>query len=213
MTVIAIISIVAAATTSLIPSFLQSNQVTANISNLAGILEEAREAAISSNTYVYVLFSNTLPTNPAGGVATIILESEDGTDALNNFTTSGNINTLSDLMVLHKLQTLPGIKVLTQSQAETLVTSLSLSNVPTLTTAGAPLAGASTALNLSSKIGGITYTFTQGIIFKPDGEALASATTWNDLVEFGVEPSQGAVRDVAVMRLTRLTGKLTVYRQ
>ena len=207
-----IISIVAAATTSLIPSVMQSGQVTANISNLPGILEQAREAAISSNTYVYVLFSNTLPTSPVGGVATIILESEDGTDALNNFTAIGSINSLSDLMVFHKLQPLPGIKLTTSGT----ITSSSTPNIPTLPSvspAGASLAGYPTVLNLTSNVGGITYTFTQGIMFKPDGEAIASATTWNDLVEFGVEPIRQSTKDVAVMRLTRLTGKLTVYRQ
>ncbi len=214
LTVIVVISIMAAASTSLIPSVLQSNQVNANVSNLAGIIEEAREAAMSSNTYVYVLFSNNLPTSPSGGIATIILESEDGTDsnALNNFTVTGSIGSISDLMVLHKLQSLPGIK-LTASGAITSSTTPGISTLPSVSPNGASLAGASTPLNLTSNIAGSTYTFTQGIMFKPDGEAIASATTWNDLVEFGVEPIHQSAKDVAVMRLTRLTGKLTVYRQ
>jgi prepilin-type N-terminal cleavage/methylation domain-containing protein len=211
LTVIAVISILMATSTSFIPSLLKSNQVDANVSTLSGIFEQAREAAISGNTYVYVVFTGPLTTTPAGGLAVAVIESQDGTDALNNFAYSGPINAANDLMLLHKVQGLSAIKLLTQSQTEALVSSLSISSVPSISPAGATMPS---TLNLTLAAGGSSYTFTQGVMFKPDGEALVSTTTWNDLVEFGLQPLQSATAsNVAVMRLTRLTGRLTVYRQ
>ncbi len=68
------------------------------------------------------------------------------------------------------------------------------------------------SMNLTLNAGGTTYTFTQAIEFAPDGEARVS--TWNDFVELGIKSSiNPQSSNVAVMRLTRLTGKYSVYRQ
>ena len=209
LAVIAVISILMATSTSFIPSLFQANQVDANVTTLSGIFEQAREAAISGNTYVYVVFTNTLTTSQAGGIAVATIQSQDGTDALNNFTYSGPINAANDFSMLHKTTGLPGVKLLSQSQTESLVSSLSIANVPTVTPSGATMPS---TLSLTLAAAGTNYTFTQGVMFKPDGEALVSTGTWNDLVEFGMQSVRGAP-DVAVMRLTRLTGRLTVYRQ
>jgi prepilin-type N-terminal cleavage/methylation domain-containing protein len=209
LTIIAIIGILAAASETVVPSFYQSGQLDENVSTLAGIFEHAREAAISGNTYVWVVFTANPPTSfPAGGVGVAVIESQDGTDSLSNFTLGTTasplaINTANDLMVLHKLQTLPGIQV-TASGA------ISLPSLPSLTTAGASL---QSSMDLTLNAGGTTCTFTQGVEFTPDGEVRVSGT-WNDLVEFGVKSSINPQSpNVAVMRLTRLTGRLALYRR
>ena len=204
LAVIAVISILMATSTSFIPSLFQANQVDANVATLSGIFEQAREAAISGNTYVYVVFTGPLTTTPAGGVAVATIQSQDGTDALNNFTFSGPISAANDLAMLHKTTGLPGVKLLSQSQTATLITA----QFPSLSSSGAAMASSST---LTVAAGGVTYTFTQGVMFKPDGE-VASSGTWNDMVEFGLQSLRGSP-DVAVMQLTRLTGKLAVSRQ
>lgn len=209
LAVIAIVSLLAATSSSILPSLMQADQVDANVSALSGILEQAREAALSRNTFVYVLFTGPL-TSPSGGVGVAVVESQDGTDSLNNFSYSGPINASNGLTVVRKLQTLPAIKLLTQAQTESRVTSLSMASVPVLSAPGAALPA---SLNLTLNVGGSPCTFTQGVMFKPDGQVMVSTSAWNSSVEFGIESIRSSSPNIAVMRLTRLTGKLSVYRQ
>jgi prepilin-type N-terminal cleavage/methylation domain-containing protein len=207
LTVLVIISILTATSASVVPSLFRSSQVDANVSNLSGIFEQARETAISSNTYVYVLFTDQLTTSPGGGVGVVTVESQDGTDSLNNFSptlvgtlsSSVSISSVSNLMVLRKMQILPGIQLTSTGSITT------ISNLPT---PGSSLQG---SMNLILTAGGSNYPFTQGVEFTPDGEARVAS--WYDSVGFGIKSSLNSQSpDVVVMELTRLTGRLTVYR-
>jgi len=201
LTVIAIIAIMTTAATSLVPPLFESNQLDKNMTTLSGILEQAREAAISRNTYVWVAFTSNPPSSsPASGVRTVLFESQDGTDVLSNFTNTGTssspllIGSANGLAPLSPLQTLPGIQL----------------SVPTgsLSKGGAFL---QSGMNLTLNVGGIAQKFTQAVMFTPDGEARVAI--WNSLVEVQVQSSlHPQSPNVAVLRLSRLTGRLTVSR-
>ncbi len=207
LTVCAIISIMVAASVSLVSKGFQANQLDTNVTMLSGMFEEAREAAISGNTFVWVAFTpNPSTSTRAGGISAVIFESQDGTDSLANFSNGTTaspiaISTANNLLQLTPVQALPGTQ-LTSSGA------LSFTNLPSLTPASASLQG---SMGLTLNAGGKTVTFTQAVMFAPDGEARIS--TWSNAIEFGIQSSINSQSpNVAVMRLARLTGRLTVYR-
>ena len=176
----------------------------------------ARSTAISGNTYVYVGFTAppVAPANPGDGISVIVFESQDGTDAANGF---GNVTfPANNLQLVGRIQRLPGVKL-----ADVGGTSYT----PAFESQPVSLVGFP-----SSAISNLQWTFTTtqtlnfiyGFEFTPNGEAkvspapIAPATTgaWYDLIEFGLTPAITGQnpKDVAVVRLSRLTGKATVLR-
>jgi prepilin-type N-terminal cleavage/methylation domain-containing protein len=206
LVVLSIIAILAAATVSVIPSLLQGNQLDANVATLSGVLDEAREAAIAGNTYVWVAFANPT-TSLSGGVAVVVFESQDGTDPLNGFsTTFATISSANNFLVINNVVHLPGTQV-TASGALTVASYPTLSRLPTVSPAAASL---QSPLTLTLVQGGTTYTFTQAIEFTPDGES--KVQSWNNWVEMGLKSSLATTsKDAAVFRIAKLTGKVTVY--
>ena len=85
LVVLAILAIMAAIAAPMITSLLRGNQVDSSIVTLTGVMEQAREAAMSGNTYVWVAFT---PTNSiaANGIWVATIQSEDGTESPVNYT-------------------------------------------------------------------------------------------------------------------------------
>ena len=224
LTVLGIIAIMAAIAAPLIPSLLKGDQLDASIGTLSGILEQARETAISSNTYVWVAFTDA-PANAATGTWVATIQSKDGTEAASTSLTSPFLATTplvipaNNLQMLTKIQNLPGVKIVDASSLPASLTATAPSSPSTLFESGATLASGSaqgtvawnvTTLQNAGLPAG-TY-FTRALEFTPNGEAHVP-TVYNSNIQFGFTPSVGASKNAVLFDVARLTGKTTVYRQ
>ncbi|MCE0484848.1 MAG: prepilin-type N-terminal cleavage/methylation domain-containing protein [Methylacidiphilales bacterium] len=228
LVVIAIIVLLTAIAVPVLPSLMKSNQFDANVSTLAGIMEQARETAISNNTFVWVAFNEPSTTSPGNGIWVASIKSADGTDPVTQ--SGGNSGWLTpltipnsnpNLQLLSKIQNLPGIKVVDWDQITAPVknngltpptppTSPTYLQGSTKTTEG-PLGWTVTPAQYTAGYNSTTGIFNQAVEFTPDGEAHVVA--WNSNIQFGmVSSTSSATNNVALLNLSRLTGKLTVYR-
>ena len=219
LVVIAIIAILLGASAALVPSMLHGNQMNSDVTTLQGILEEARETALASNTYVYVGFT-TPAANPTAsapdGVSVIAFESQDGLDVLNNFANSATLPQ-NDLQMLNRIQRLPGVQIV--DVGNVLVTASGYTP-PTANGTPVDLGGLSTSgTTITWKFTTTsTLTFACGFEFCPNGEAKvpvsANPPTWYDEFQFALAPAVKGLngKDVAVIRISRVTGKATIYR-
>jgi prepilin-type N-terminal cleavage/methylation domain-containing protein len=207
LVVICVIAILAAIAAPMIPSLLKANVVDQSVTTLTGVLEQAREEATSRNTYVWVAFTAAPPASlPGDGIWVATFESQDGTDAVNNFTTPMTIPG-ADLQLVNKLQNLPGVKITDVGAAANQVTVVGIPAAGTSLQGGSgttALAWTVTPIKFTEGYNVATSLFTRAVEFTPDGEA--HVVTWNSNIQFGLTPSTGSSTNNAV------TGKLTVYR-
>ena len=229
LVVMAIIAILLGTSAALVPSLLHGNQMNSDVNTLAGILEQARSTAIAGNTYVYVGFSSPAanPTaSPADGMSVIVFESQDGTDtdgtttnANSNFNNVVNFSPAKNVQLIGRVQRLPGIQIQDANKVTfTGFTSEGLNS----------LVGWPTSQNTNlqwSFTTSQTVTFPYGFVFAPNGEARvdfldhtqnppADPVPYYNQFEFGIIPAIAGQNksDVAVIRISRLTGKATFYR-
>jgi prepilin-type N-terminal cleavage/methylation domain-containing protein len=214
LVVIAIIVILLGASAALVPSMLHGNQMNEDVTTLQGILEEARETALASNTYVYVGFTGPNATSPADGMSVIVFESQDGTDAANGF---GNVTfpTTPDVQILNRIQRLPGVQIADVGDAAINYAGLPASNTAPVSLVGWPTSSNSNLQWVFTTTN--TLTFNYGFEFTPNGEAKVTSSptaNWYDEFEFGLKPAIAGQnsKDVAVFRISRVTGKATIYR-
>ena len=213
LTVLAIVSILAATSAQLVPLLFRANQVDVNVVTLSGILEQAREAAVSNDTFVWVAFTGNA-NNTGTWVAT--LQSQDGTDSIAWATTGIAVpGTPTLVQLLNKLQNLPGVTIVDASS----------SALPALLTSQASAVGNATPLfepsgmqwtvtPLQNTSAGPGIYFTHAIEFAPDGEAHVPGTsgTWYSNIQFGLIPTKGVTSNAQLFNVSRVTGKVTVYR-
>jgi prepilin-type N-terminal cleavage/methylation domain-containing protein len=224
LTVLGIIAIMTAIAAPLIPSLLKADQLDSSIGTLSGLLEQARETAISSNTYVWVAFTDA-PANSATGTWVATIQSKDGTEAANTSWTSPFLATTTlpipndNLELLAKIQNLPGVKIVDASSLPTTLTGTAPTSPSTLFESGAMLASGSAqgtvAWDVSSLHNtglGSTVYFTHALEFTPNGEAHVP-TVYNGNIQFGITPAIGTSKNAVLINVARLTGKTTFYRQ
>jgi len=228
LVVILIIAILTAIAVPLIPSLLKANVVDEDVATLSGILEQARETAISRTTYVWVAFTDPPASTPGDGIWVATIQSVDGTEAPINTTvapswaTSVTIPSAAsvNLQMVSKLQNLPGIAITNWLYLPAAVTNLATA-APYNITNPAPLFETNTVSNSKtqwtvssvqfSEGNSATTYFTHVIEFTPNGEA--HVMTWNSNIEFGMIPSTGtSTNNDVLLNLSRFTGKLTVLR-
>jgi len=221
LVVMGIIAILAAIAVPLIPSLLKANVVDSNVATLQGILEQARETAISSSSYVWVAFTDPSTTTPGDGIWVATFQSQDGTESpVNTTLTPAWLTTLTvpsaNLQMVTKPQNLAGMKIVDPNY----------STVPTsLTNLAASAGGVTNPATLFEPTGmqwtvsstqysegnNATTYYTHAVEFTPDGEA--HVQTWTSNIDFVMVPSSGSnTNNDVLMNLSRLTGKLTVYR-
>jgi len=227
LVVIAIITILAAISVPVIGSLMRSNQIDQSVSSLTGILEQARSAATSGNTYVWVAFTTNASSSPSSGIWTATIQSQDGTEgAVNtsasptsNYWTTVTVPGTSNLQLLNKIQNLPGVQMnnvvsggTTPSPWSTFTQTVGGSTPPT-TSITSLSQGLTWSIPSLSSTAGAGMAFTTAIEFTPDGEAHTSASTWYNNIQFGLTPSVGTSTNNSVLiNVGRLTGKTTVYR-
>jgi prepilin-type N-terminal cleavage/methylation domain-containing protein len=211
LVVIAIMAILLGFSSSAVPALLRGDKVSAGISTLNQTLAQARQYAISNNTYVWVLLSppSTSSSTPDQPLRVAVLASLTGTDCLNWQTTP----------VSYPSASAPG----SQMQMVSTITDLhgvSIQNTPGVTLTSTPpssFASLNESMTINIQYAGQTVPFTYAVQFTPMGEALVSSSM-SRYIEFDVYPqhsgsgSPNNSPDQAVLCIAGLTGATTLYR-
>jgi prepilin-type N-terminal cleavage/methylation domain-containing protein len=217
LVVMGIIGVLVAIVVPLIPSIMRSNTMNQNVSTVSGVLEQAREAAVAQNTYVWVAFTTPVSGQPANGIWVATFQSQDGTETgINTSTTSTpnwtNTATIpgTNLQLQSKMKNLPGVQIqATSALADSLST-----NLPTVLPT-------SLQTNLQWNVAPNSLTqgytaadvFSQAIEFTPDGEAHTGSANAYNYIQFGLVPTIGSTTNSAAFSVSKITGHATVYRQ
>jgi Tfp pilus assembly protein FimT len=222
LVVLAIIAIISAIAVPLIPSLLKSDTLDSNVQTLSGILEQARETAISGNTFVWVAFTDPPAGSPRSGSCVAVFQSQDGTDPI-NFTNAlvvpGTVtNTTTSLVMVGRLQTLPGSAIADPSGLPAAIAnlgnSIGVTNPATLTatnSTGLPLQWTVTPYANTEGYSSTNPYFKRAIEFTPDGEAHTLA--WNPNISFGLTNSiSTSTNNLVLVNISRLTGRTTILR-
>lgn len=187
LVVMGIIGVLGSMAVPAVCGLTRSNQMTKNLMILDGICEQARQYAISKNTYVWVVLSSgSLDSIKVGQIASL-----DGTDVLDWTQAPTTVSGTSNLEMVGTPQDLRWVKV-------------ENSNV-----ANAGVAWAS--VNIIGG-GGQQRTYTRAVQFTPTGEARVGATT-SRYIDMAIFQDVGVnAPNKAVLRVAGLTGKTTVQR-
>ena len=214
LAVLGIMAILLALVAPAVPSIFRPNQLNADVATLSGILDQAREAATSGNSFVWVAFADPPAADKANGLWVATIETQDGTESPINTTvmpawlTSVTIPG-PNLAMEMKIDRLPGVQ-LVDAAAGALPSGL-LSKAPTSATPlFEPQQMEWTITSLQNTPQGAGVFFNHAIEYAPNGEA--RVPTWNNNIQFGLVPAVGADTNSALFNISRLTGRLTVYR-
>lgn len=210
LTVIAVMGLLVSMAVPALTSIAMGNQMNQSLIHLSGTLDQARQYAISHNTYVWVALRPHTKEPDGDQLSVAVLASKTGTDPSpwSNYGTVPNaqIDLIARPRTLEKLK-FEEASTFSASQIPGLVgkSPTSLDNTPAnnLATFSIQLPGSSSPVN-----------FDRVIQFTPSGEARVSSGVI-DVIEFGVHPTRGKVADehnVAVLRVNGLTGQTTVFR-
>lgn len=184
-------------------SMSQSSNVNTAISNVAGVLEQARQYAVAQNTYVWVAFH---PQANGASVDVAVLASKNGTDT-NPWGNYGDVPN-ANVDLIGKVRILPMFKF-DEAGVYTTTQIPSLPEIsPQITMANN--SPASTAA-FKIKVNGQSVEFGRAIQFTPSGEARNAATPVN-IIEFALAPTAGTTRNITVFRVNGFTGSTMVYR-
>lgn len=217
LVVIALMGFLAAASVPAMSALNGSGKLNQTVSEVAGILEQARQYAIAQNTYVWVAFYE--DSNAAGGnaITVAVLASKDGTDPTStapnyNFGTIPSAAALVNMIC--PLRTFSQVML----QDAGTITSSTITKLPTMVLDSTNNGLAKNAASFSIKLPGAstTTTFNRYVLFAPSGEARNYASTI-DVLEIGMKPRKGSgspttEKNVAVLRISGLTGLTQVYR-
>ena len=221
LVVLAIMAIIIAISAPFVPGLLKANSMDANINTLAGILEEAREAAAAGNTYIWVAFTDPPASSPSVGTWVATLQSQDGTETgvLNSSSSPPWANSITvpgttpDLALHGKLQNLPGVKIVDASSLSATLTAQAPST--SITTLYEPTGLQWNVTTLATTGMGSGVYFTHAIEFTPSGEAhvpVWSGNPWSSNTQFGLVPATGPKTNSVLFNISRLSGKATAYR-
>lgn len=210
LTVIAVMSVLVSLAAPALSSMAKGSQMTQSLIELSGTLDQARQHAISRNTYVWVALRPN-PDGPNGDeLSMVVLASKSGTDPLpwSNYGTVPN----DEIDLITRPRTFDQMRFeeagkYTKSDIPRLdgKSTTSIANTPSDNTAvfRIKLPGAASLVD-----------FDRVIQFTPTGEARVSSSVI-DVIEFGLHPTRGKTGDasnVAVLRVNGLTGQTAVYR-
>lgn len=202
----AIMALLVAMSVPAVSSLKNSSDLNKNLTIVAGILEEARLRAVSQNTYVWILFSEN-PSGAESGVKVATIASLDGRDVLGWVNAPVNISANgSSLETASKIREMQGVEV--RDWSESFPTVADLQNVsppPSDTKIMAPV-------SITGVAGRPDLKFTRAIQFTPTGEARINAAPAR-FIDFTVVPvTEGRNANQAMLRVSGLTGKATIFR-
>lgn len=207
MIVIALMIILTAISFPAVASLTKSGRINQTVTEVGGLLEQARQYAVAQNTYVWVTFHTQTKDNVDKMYVTVVA-SKDGTDpGIYGTVPSTTFELISKVRTFQHVQ-LKEAGTFTPSE----VTSLPSS--PTVGSANALSLGTPFKIAIPGQTG--SATFAQSIQFTPTGEA-RNAVGPIDVIEFALEPAQTSrasdPNNVAVVRLNGITGQALVYRK
>ena len=196
LVVIAIIGMLAALTVPAVPSILGARGVAKAVEDTSGILELARTEAMARRTYVYVAFLNTNSFGNSeiriGAVASL----DGSTDASTN-----NLRPIAKALKVERTMLTNAIP----AQVSGLISN--------------PAFGMSNATGLPAfTVGNVVFDGAPyGVIFSPNGEALATASSMSFLskVDLGLVATKGTTpqtNDGAAVRYLGGSGNIQVFR-
>lgn len=209
LTVVAVLTTLATLAVPALGSLAKGGGMNSSLIELAGLLSQARQYAVSQNTYVWVALrpNSDQPDDPA--LSVVVLASKDGQDP-SPWSDYGPVPNTT-IALLTKPKTFRQIRM---EEAGTFGAPQigSLASLPAATSANSPASSASFRVPVPGSSS--AQNFTRTIQFLPDGQARVAAGPI-DLVELGLRPMRGATpndHNVAVLRINGLTGQTTVYR-
>jgi prepilin-type N-terminal cleavage/methylation domain-containing protein len=207
LVVLAIMTIITAIGVPSLFSVTNSGKMNESTSDLAGILEQARQYAAAQNTYVWVALQPQTVNN-VDVLNVAVVASNDGTDP----GVYGNVPS-SAFQIVTRIRTFQHLQLKTAGT----FTISQLASLPASPTAGPANNLSSTAtFNIRMPGAGGTTPFTQSIEFTPSGEA-RNTTSPIDFIEIGLEPasttSSPNPSNAAVLRVNGITGLTAVYRE
>lgn len=212
LTVVALLSLLSVAAMPTVSQLGKTGRDSQNLVLVSGALEQAREYAISRNTYTWVAFQK-LKSAPNQPVYMMAFASVDGSKA--GVTTSGTYpvgGASSDLVVIDRLRKLENCALESLLPSNNALTS----KLPPVTSQTF-LAGEESGPTFQvagSSIAGSDTDFPYSIMFTPAGEARVSAALPESVQLIVVPLKGGSVADGAaasVIRIYGLTGRVKVY--
>ncbi len=188
--VITIISLLAFLAGPALSALSRSGNLQGSGTQISDILEQAYTTALARNTYVWVGFSQ-LTTHGGGiAVASVYSAHEDPADL------PGSV------IPLTKTAFFPNLNLATISESL-------ISNADRATTSVSQITDAELT-TFSARVGGAPQTLTYVMEITPSGQVLVSSTRYA-WIEIGLEPLNGNGKDVAVIQMSALTGRVATY--
>ncbi len=213
-----VVSIMALLATASLPSLGglgAAGKTRAALSDMSGLLEQARQYAVAQGTYVWVVFRADTDAQGQDRLSVAVLASRDGTDPNSDPSSAYDYGTVPG----------PSLDLISKVRA---FSRLQLHDAGTFTSsdlaslAGMPTAGTANDLSRAATFGvrlpgdASASSFTKSIQFLPTGEA-RNGPSPIDLLELDLQPIRAASlpdpSNVAVVRVCGLTGQTLVYRR
>jgi prepilin-type N-terminal cleavage/methylation domain-containing protein len=191
--VVAVMSLVAGLVMSSVNGITRSQGMTSNISQLTGLIEQSRQAAMAQNTFVWLGIAKI----QKDGNAALVVTALAGKSGMASDLSNGNCQPLITQYVLKNLT----------------LDSASYLSLEGIDDSGNIDFGQSTLSFTRTLPGNPTPTTFQAIAFKPDGE-ISIGVNAKRRVGVGLSggPSAATHRDSAAIQISVLSGQLLVFR-
>jgi len=187
LVVMAILAFVAAMSVPAISGLTQGSTMNKNLLIFSGVLEQARQHAISRNTYVWVVLA--LPATADDPVRVGQIASRDGTDVLGWSSAPQSLSSSAVLEMVGRPQELRWVKIENSTRPD----------------AGVALAN----VNIQEGPG---RSYTKAIQFTPTGEARVSSSVAR-FIDVAMLQSTGSSPNQGILRIAGLTGRTSVQRE
>lgn len=204
LTVMCVMSILMSFAVPAITSLAKGSQMNQAITEVAGLMEMARQQATAQNTYVWVAFNSDAASQGSDDqVRVAVLVSKSGGD-LPTWGQDDTTGTTAQTQLVVRPRTFNQVKLTDGSLFKSQVTGLPADPASSL-------GAASFAIKVP---GSQTEVFTKAIQFTPSGEARI-ASSMAAAVDLGLQPTRGHAanaQNVALVRVNGLTGQTRIYR-
>ena len=179
-------------------SLFQSEGFSGNVIEVQDLLKDARAKAMSQNTFVWLGFSATSTNGSPGLVASAIA----GKSGLSSDLSNNNYVAVMKPMVLRNLQIV---------NSTTNARILALAGLNTTNNTDLSLS----PYTFSQAVSGKSTTFSNVVVFSPDGEATLNTTQMFQWIGIGLQagPASATNAQVAAIQVSGLCGRPTLYRQ
>lgn len=210
LTVIAVMSVLVSLAAPALSSMAKGSQMTQSLIELSGTLDQARQYAISRNTYVWVALRPN-PEGPNGDeLSMVVLASKSGTDP-SPWSDYGAVPN-SQIDLIARPRTFDQMRF--EEAGKYTRTEIPGLSGKTATSINNTLSDKTAVFQVKLPGASSSVAFDRVIQFTPTGEARVSSSVI-DVIEFGLHPTRGKSGDadnVAVLRVNGLTGQTAVFR-